>query len=490
MIASLLRQATIIGKLRYFFLDRYYNRTLRVVLVGFCILMTLVSTFLLRDAYGMTKMIVGFAPVLVVAGLAGFFIVYYNMHLLPGALLIITILLHTGIGTGTGTMITFTFLLLNAWAVLWLFKMFVVERKVEVRPTPSNIFALLFMVGVIISFFWSYAYVERNVKFVFDGKAFPRIMTTIVLLISPGTFFLFVNHIRSMKMIRFFSWTWIWLGAVMVIFHFVGLGDIPILNTKAQFPTWVGGMALGQVLFNHQLKWKMRIVLLAILGAWLFVQFVQGISWLSGWLPLALVCGILVFFYSRRLFLVLLICAGTYYVTQKAFVTSTLDEESTVSGETRLGAWDQVLLLTSRHYLFGTGPAGYQFYFSTYQGYMYQLSHNNYIDILAQTGVYGFTMFIAFWLTTSYTALKLFFILPRKNDFVHGLGYTLIAFNVAIYAIMMLGDWITPFPYTQGLAGIDYDIWPWMMTGLTAAFYYMIKDEQDKNIHPVLATKQ
>jgi O-antigen ligase len=186
----------------------------------------------------------------------------------------------------------------------------------------------------------------------------------------------------------------------------------------------------------------------------------------------------LVFFYSRRLFLVLLICAGTYYVTQKAFVSSTLDEESTVSGETRLGAWDQVLTLTSRHYLFGTGPAGYQFYFSTYQGYMYQLSHNNYIDILAQTGVYGFSMFILFWLSTTFMAIKLFFALPKKNDFIHALGLTLIAFNAAIYVTMMLGDWITPFTYTQGLAGIDYDIWPWMMTGLTVALYYEIQKQK------------
>ena len=58
------------------------------------------------------------------------------------------------------------------------------------------------------------------------------------------------------------------------------------------------------------------------------------------------------------------------------------------------------------------------------------------------------------------------------DPFLNALRYSVIACYPAILAAMMLGDWITPFPYTQSLAGIDYTIWAWMISGIAIALYY------------------
>jgi hypothetical protein len=45
--------------------------------------------------------------------------------------------------------------------------------------------------------------------------------------------------------------------------------------------------------------------------------------------------------------------------------------------------------------------------------------------------------------------------------------------------IMMLGDWVIPFTYTQGLGGINYTIWPWLIQGIGMALYF-----ESRNLPP------
>jgi O-antigen ligase len=117
------------------------------------------------------------------------------------------------------------------------------------------------------------------------------------------------------------------------------------------------------------------------------------------------------------------------------------------------------------------GPAGYHFYFSLRINGFYQLSHNNYVDIVAQTGIVGSVFFVWMWLAMGWMTWRMYRSVPRQG-FRYGLAISLVAAYCVSIVTMMLGDWITPFPYTQTLAGIDYTIWHWMMAGLTVALYY------------------
>jgi O-antigen ligase len=237
--------------------------------------------------------------------------------------------------------------------------------------------------------------------------------------------------------------------------------------------TWVIILALGQALFNKELSGRLRLFCIILSGVLFSISF-GGITWLSGWLPSLVGVGILAFLRSRKGFVLLLIGVALIAVLNLESWEGVINAEDAESGVTRSEAWDRVFDLIGDHLLFGSGPAGYHFYFTVYIGGFYQLSHNNYVDILAQTGVVGFTFFAWMWLAIGWMVLRTYRSVPRQG-FRHGLAGSLFAAYFISVVSMMLGDWITPFPYTQTLAGIDYTIWHWMMAGLAVALFYEAK---------------
>src|SRR5262249_15063311 len=148
---------------RYFFLDRYYNLTVRISLILMCLIATLITAFLFKGIDAGQSPIPGLIPMLAIGGIAGLAVVYTNMEVFSVLVLMITMLVNDGIPTGSGTKATFTFVLLYVWLFIWLFKMIVVERKFSIRFTPANIPIMLFIVVVLIAFFWSSAYPEPRV---------------------------------------------------------------------------------------------------------------------------------------------------------------------------------------------------------------------------------------------------------------------------------------------------------------------------------------
>ena len=470
-------RAPIIGKMRYFFLDRNYNLTVRISLILMCLIATLVTAFLFKGIDEGGSPIPGLIPMLAIGGIAGLAVVYTNMEVFSVLVLMITMLVNDGIPTGSGTKATFTFVLLYLWLFIWLFKMIVVERKFSIRFTPANIPILLFSVAVIISLFWSSAYPEPSVQYLLDSKLAPRLMTTLVLIISPLTFIFYVNHVRSLRTLRFITWWFIIIGFIYMLIR-IGLGSVPVpLNARGQFPTWVGVIALGQLLFNKDLKTWMRIALLATIVGWLYITMTLGISWLSGWVPLLVGFVGVIFFYSRKLLTVVLLIALVYFIIGYSAIQANFAREDKESGGTRSQAWQRVFNLTGRHFLFGTGPAGYHFYFTVNISGFFQLSHNNYIDIIAQTGVTGFSLWLLLWGGIGLTTWRMYRLIPYMGGgFQKGLAISLVASYFCTLVTMGLGDWVTPFPYTQTLQGIDYTIWAWILPGLAGALYYITKE--------------
>ncbi|MBZ0288291.1 MAG: O-antigen ligase family protein [Anaerolineae bacterium] len=473
-------RATIIGRMRYFFLDRNYNHTVRISLILLCLIATLVTTFLFRGIDTGASVIPGLIPMLAIGGIAGLAVVYTNMEVFSVVVLVVTMLVNDGISTGSGTKATFTFVLLYVWFFIWLFKMIVIERKFDIRPSPANLPILLFSIAVIISLLWSSAYPEPSVQYLLDSKLAPRLMTALVMIISPVTFIFYANHVRSLNTLRFITWWFIGVGFIYMAIR-IGLGSIPNpLNAKGQFPTWVGIIALGQMLFNPELKRWLRIVLGVTIVGWFYITMTLGVSWLSGWLPLLVGFMAVLFFYSRKLLFVVLIMGMGYYIFSYSAIQENFAREGEESGGTRSQAWERVFNLTGRHFLFGTGPAGYHFYFTVNISGLFQLSHNNYIDIIAQTGVTGFALWLLLWGAIGLATWRMYRLIPYMGGgFQKGLAISLIASYFCTLVAMALGDWVTPFPYTQTLQGIDYTIWAWMLPGLATALYYITKERME-----------
>lgn len=469
--ASILEQASVIGKMRYYFFDRHYTLTIRVLLIIVCFSVTLTSTLLLRESAVTGNFLKGLIPVGAMAGLIVLMFVYSNMELTAIVLFFVTLMLADGVGTGTGTKITFTFLGVNLWAALWLFKMAVVDRKFNFRPAPVNKPILIFVITVLLSFLWGNWFVDVPVSGIYYEKIFPRLMTFIVLVVSPFTVIMYGNHIRSIGTLKLLVYVFLICGLVYGIMRIAG--NVPtILNIRGQFPIWVSAFALGQMLLNTRLPWVVRIACGAIVGIWYYIQLGLGLSWLSGWLPLTMVVGIMLFIHSKKLLLVGLMIAGAYVLINLSGLQENFAREDEESGGTRQAAWSEALKVAEKHLLLGTGPAGYAFYYMTY-GFKANFSHNNYVDIIAQTGAVGFTAFIGMWLSFGWTAWKMWRYTPNSDGFVQGLKLALLACWPTTMVIMMLGDWLTPFTYTQGLGGIDYAIWGWMIPGWTLALYHI-----------------
>ncbi len=488
MLSSVNRRLSFIGWLRYWLFDRNYNFTIKAMFIGACFAFSAMTAVLGRDIdlNSFNSIVKAVILIMLMVGIVLVVFMYRNGQTTALAILMVSTLVHDGIGTGTGTKFTFAFLALILWSVVWLFKRAVVDRNFKILPALPNWPIVFFSIVVIIAYLWSGAFVEERASFAFAQKSLVRLMTAMVLIVSPVTLVLFANAIRTKTGFRIFAWWFILLGLAMGIMRLT-LGTVPEpLNARGQFPTWFVALAFGQVLFNKNLRWYIKLSLLAGVGLWVQITLGLGLSWLSGWLPVTVVIGILIVLFNRNLFILALLCVIVWGVANRDFVLNQLNGENKESGGTRSTAWARALDVVDKHFLFGAGPAGYEYYFQAYGYYngsvgTANLSHNNYIDIVAQTGVVGFTLWIMVWGGQGVMIWKLY--RKRFDDtFLTALKYSLVASFPAILVAMMLGDWITPFPYTQSLFGIDYTIWAWMISGLSIALYHYTPNSQLSNV--------
>ncbi len=490
MIASILQRFSFVGWLRYWLFDRNYNQTVRGILVGVCIVLTLASALLLRefnpDSFAST--LVAFLPILALGGLTAALLIYRYFEATCLFILLLSMLVSDGVSTGTGTKLTFTFLSLILLALIWLFRKVVVDRSFRLVPSRANLPILLFSIAVLIAYVWSGAFPEKEASYIFAQKSFVRLMTALILIISPLTYIIFSNVIRSEKSFKVIIWWFIGFGAVTGVMRIV-LGIVPApLNDRGQFATWVCALAIGQALFNTKLRWYIRLLLIVPVLLWGQISLALGISWLSGWVPIVVAVGVLVGLYSRKLMFLGLLAIVVWGAANFNYVSTIFTGEQDESGNTRAIAWARAFGVVEKHFLFGAGPAGYEYYFQSYGYYkgnigVGQLSHNNYIDIIAQTGIVGFSLWVWMWLGQGWMMWKLF---NKHFDdpFLSSLRYSLVVCYPAILVSMMLGDWVTPFPYTQGLGGIDYTIWSWMLSGTAIALYYFTPTKKQE-ITPV-----
>jgi hypothetical protein len=124
------------------------------------------------------------------------------------------------------------------------------------------------------------------------------------------------------------------------------------------------------------------------------------------------------------------------------------------------------LAIISKSPILGVGPANYYWYTPLFPilGWRVQFnSHSQYIDLLLQTGILG--LFCFFWF--AWTIGKLGWQLRNRvpagfaRAYVYGalggLAGTLIAGG--------LGDWVLPFVYNVGLAGMRASLLGWLFLG-------------------------
>jgi hypothetical protein len=399
----------------------------------------------------------------------------------PPLLLAVALYLPFSLPTGTGSRLVISLLLTILFAGILIVRMASVEHRLRLAPNLANLPLIGFISVVIVSVAWSILFRDPAV-YASQSFVVVQLASAAVMVMLPGAYLMMGNHIRSRKELVFIT-ALILIAGVVGLIKQVYQVNLPV-NTGGMFNLWVIATAVGLALFNQKLATGWRLALIGLAGAWVYYAFVLEIHWLAGWLPGVLAVALIVYSRSRKLFVVLAVIAliillvrSDYYINQ-FFVN-----EAGESGYTRLDAWAQNWRITKDHLLFGTGPAGYAVYYMSYFPDQAMATHNNYLDIVAQTGLVGMALVAWFFIAQLVMAVRLVRRLRGRRDFYEAMANVSLAGTLACIVIMAFGDWLFPFAYTQTIAGYDYALYNWIFMGFTLAIDRLTRGDAPEASH-------
>ena len=385
--------------------------------------------------------------------------------------------------TGTESKLVLSLVMASALCGLWFLDMLLVQKRFALKPSPINLPVLTFIVVGIIAFAWSML-MEDPLIYRYGSFTIVQVAALFVNSLLPFMVIFVVNKIHEVKWLEQMTWIALGIGVVAWFSSELNLPTIRMVENgmRGMFITWIGALAYGQALFNEKLPpWK-RGALLLLLGMWVFWSLIQHRIWLSGWVPLGVACLVLTLARSRQLFFALalvgLLYVGVnYQYFYEEVVVANLDE----GGGERLDIWRLNIQHVVDHPLFGMGPAGYALYNMAYHPQDARSTHNNYFDILAQTGIIGFACFI--WMMATFLRLgtHLKRRLAGQRDFAEAFTHAVMAGLIASLVGMTLGDWVLPFAYNQTISGFDNAIFTWMFVGGMMALYHIVPTQKRVN---------
>jgi O-antigen ligase len=194
----------------------------------------------------------------------------------------------------------------------------------------------------------------------------------------------------------------------------------------------------------------------------MYVAYVRGNDWKSGWVPAAVAIAVMIGLRYKRLVL-LAIPIALIVIGNLAVQLIASDE---YSWGTRVDAWQIVFEISRVNPLFGLGFSNYYWYTPLFpiRGWNVTFnSHSQFLDLIAQTGFLGLIAF--FWLFFVFGRLAWRLSKQLPDGFSRAYIYGMIAGIAAIMVAAFLGDWILPFVYNVGLNGFRSSILTWIFLG-------------------------
>jgi len=380
------------------------------------------------------------------------------------------------IPTGTVSRIVISLVVTAGVLVLWISEMLLQDKRLYIKPAPTNIPLIGFIVTSIVSYFWSNAFRDQLVV-VWDTWSFVQLGGLGVMILLPGAFLVTANRLHEVKWIVWLTVIILVVGGVAIVGSYLRL-PVDFLQVRPLFPTWFISLAYALALFDRRLPWWGRLILLVLTGAWIYRVFIRQFGWLSAWMPALSAAAVISALRSKRLLLIFVIVFVVYVALNLGTIEVRLQEESVGSGETRLDAWLHNWRVTGNHILFGVGPAGYAVYYMSYFPAEAMATHSTYIDILSQTGIVGFMFFVWFFAALFVIGWRLRRWTKGRADFPEAFTVAAIGGYVGTILAMGLGDWIVPFVYTQTIAGFDYAVYTWVLLGAALSLYHIFAQSE------------
>ncbi len=368
-------------------------------------------------------------------------------------------------------------LLVIVMSIVWLMNKFVVQRRFEfIRSGPVRP-AVYFMIVSVVAFGMgqiSWFNFARQAPFDTQLGGFAIYFFSLVMMVMTG------NIVKDIRWLKAFVWVFVGLSAVYVLGRVAHLSVVDEIyqrgyTSNSMLWTWLVIMPLSQVLFNQDLKFRSRALLLGVVTLTLYVALVQSSDWKSGWVPPLVAVGALLALRFRKLAIVSIpfVMIGVLYLAQDLISTDQY------SWGTRVDAWLVVLEISRANPLLGLGFANYNWYAKvfTIRGYHIRFnSHSQYVDIIAQTGLAGLVCFI--WILFEVGRLGWNLSRQVKGGFARGYINGTLAGVAGCIVAAFLVDWLLPFAYNIGLDGFRASILPWVFFGGLIAVEQMVKENK------------
>ena len=302
-------------------------------------------------------------------------------------------------------------------------------------------------------------------------------------LISALTLLLAATQIRTMEWLKRITWLFIGIGALITLGRIFS-GPLELLNQLTSrnalgslFWTWLVAMAIAQGLVNTTLRRSLRIAMLAIAVGVIYMNLLHSTSWASGWIPPLVAIITIVLVELRGIGAAALVAGVTVALSNYRGLSDFLLSGNEYSLLTRFEAWRIVGEIVSVSPILGLGPANYYWYAPLFPilGYSVRFnSHNNYVDLVAQTGVLGLLAFLWFALTLARVGWRLLDRVPAGFPRAYVLGA--LGGLVGTLVAGMFGDWIIPFVYNIGLDGMRASLIAWLFLGGLVAMEQMHRE--------------
>jgi hypothetical protein len=356
---------------------------------------------------------------------------------------------------------------------LWLLDMMVRQREIWLAPSRTVAPLLSFLVMAFISFGvgqlpW--------LTFALHAPLGAQLGGLSIIVLSAGTFLLAANRVRDMGWLSRITWVFLALAAVFVVFRSVlpefGLSTRELFQPAGTvFYVWLVAMAFSQAVFNRDLHSGWRLALGGLVLVTLYILFILKFADKSGWLSCFACIAAIIVARSWRVGLALVPVAILSALFLWAGVVST-DEYSL---STRFDAWLIMAQIIKISPLVGLGFANYYWYTPLFpiRGYAVSFnSHNNYIDILAQTGLLGLVFFLWFLWEVGRLGWRLRERVP--SGFAQAYVYGTLGGLAGMAVAAMLGDWVLPFFYNLGLNGFRSSMIGWLFMGGLVSLEQMV----------------
>lgn len=288
-----------------------------------------------------------------------------------------------------------------------------------------------------------------------------------LVVLSAGTFWLGANHLRDQIWLSHLTWWFLGAGAISVALRtalpILGFATRDLMQPMGSvFYVWFIALATSQAAFNGRLRPIWRLALGAMVAATLFMLINLKFADKSTWIPA--ICAIAAIIGLRSWRAALLLAPALVLIAYLGSSQLVATDEYSIS--TRFDAWRILIEIIKASPLFGLGFANYYWYTPLFpiRGYAVSFnSHNNYVDIVAQTGLIGLACFLLFFGQVGVLAWRLHGRMHQGFERAFVLG----AFGGVIGMVVagMLGDWILPFFYNVGLNGFRSSMIGWLFLG-------------------------